>query len=528
MDLSADVTHRLSSFSSIALRNTAQLRRLEHDAAQTLPPGTLMRRAGLAVARLVQARFAHARRIAVFVGPGNNGGDGLAAALHLQRAGRDVLVLACGNTALQSWAARLPPDAAGVWQDVQARQIPCRLLSAADDLPAADLYIDALLGIGLSGPVRDPLVATVRALQTPDCPPILSVDLPSGLDADRGTSGPECVRATVTLSLLGVKPGLCTGPQAWRCGEVWHDDLGVQPPASLVPAARWLGADVVRAALPHLPQAAHKGRRGDVRVIGGAAGMIGAALLAARTAAHLGAGRVHVGLLAPLTAQVDAQAPELMLRPPDSLLGGSVAAGCLLFGPGAGTAAAARDALQRALADPLPLVLDADGLNLLTTGSDNEELQAAVRQRTALTVLTPHPLEAARLLGTTVAAVQADRLRAACDLSTRFSAWVVLKGAGSVIASPQQELWVNSSGNGLLATAGSGDALAGAIAALLAARPHPHSVHAAVWLHGAAADAFLARRGPAGFCASALPEWMARAWNALCHGQFAAPFDGNA
>lgn len=521
------MTYRLGSSTSVPLRDTAQLRQLEHAAAQTLPPGTLMRRAGQAVSRLAQARFAYARRIAVLAGPGNNGGDGLAAALHLQRAGREVLVLACGDTSLQSWAARLPPDAASVWQDVQAQRIPCRLLSAADDLPAADLYIDALLGIGLSGPVRQPLAATVHALQTPSSTPVLSVDLPSGLDADRGTSGPECVHATATLSLLGAKPGLCTGPQAWRCGEVWHDDLGIQPPSSLAPAAHWLGADVVRAALPRLPLAAHKGRRGDVRVIGGAAGMTGAALLAARAAAHLGAGRVYVGLLAPLAAQVDAPAPELMLRPPGSLLGAQAAAGCLLFGPGAGTAAAAHDALQRALADPMPLVLDADGLNLLSAGSNCEGLQAAVRQRTAPTVLTPHPLEAARLLGTTAAAVQADRLRAARDLSARFSAWVVLKGAGSVIASPQQELWVNSSGNGLLATAGSGDVLAGAIAALLAAGSLPHGVHAAVWLHGAAADAFLADRGPAGFCASTLPEWMARAWNWLLHGKSTTPFDGN-
>lgn len=506
---------RLDTLKTEPLHRTATLRAIEQAAARALPAHTLMQRAGQAVARLVQARFPHAQRIVVLAGTGNNGGDGMVAAQRLHAAGRDVRVLACGADSLNTWVSRLPPDAAWAWEMARAAGVACASHTPDAALPDADLYLDALLGIGISGPVRAATAACIAALNAQTRTPVLSVDVPSGIDADHGSCGNVCVRATVTLHLLGLKSGLCTGASLALCGESWFDDLDL--PASLhdvdtAPIALRQGADRLRALFPDLLHAAHKGERGDVLVIGGAAGMTGAALLAARTAARLGAGRVFVGLLDPRAPGVDPLAPELMLRAPDALLRTASKRGCVVFGPGAGSSASARDALEQALAQPLALVIDADGLNLLTHAEAQSQLLALLRARRSATVLTPHPLEAARLLGCDVQQVQGDRLRAAQMLAQRYGAWVVLKGAGSVIASPLQALWINPTGNGLLATAGSGDVLAGAIAAMIAASGNAEALRAAVWLHGHAAELAAMRHGPTNFTAQDLPWWIASAW----------------
>ncbi len=508
---------RLTALRSVVLQTTAELRLREAAAAQTLPPHTLMQRAGRSLARLVQVRFPHARRIVVLAGPGNNGGDALVAAARLPAAGRDVRVLAYGADTLDDWSARLPADAAWSLQQLRQGPTPLHLLPPDTPLPAADLYIDALLGIGLRGPVRPAIAAVIERLDHQPGTPVLSVDLPSGLDADTGVAPGPCVRATVTLSLLGLKPGLCTGPAVSRCGEVWCDDLDLADADQNAAAPQWLGADQVRPLLPDLAHAAHKGQRGDVWVLGGAPGMVGAALLAARAAARLGAGRVFASLIDPAAPRVDSVAPELMLRAADAPLHDLSTRSCVVAGPGGGLAQDFRSRLEQALSVPVPLVLDADALNLLADAS-GAPLRNLLDQRTQPTVLTPHPLEAARLLGTTAQAVQADRLQAARTLAQRHAAWVVLKGAGSVIASPQQALWLNSSGNGLLATAGSGDTLAGSIAALIAATGDVRAVLAAVWLHGCAASRYARQGAASGLTAADLPTWMAQCW-AECAGQ---------
>jgi len=534
---------RLTSLQSESIYDTQTLRALERAAEHTLPAHTLIQRAGLSVARLVQARFPHARRIVVLAGAGNNGGDGVIAAMHLQAMGRNVQILACCAASLNDWASSLPPDAAWAWSAALTKHLPCTAHAPSDALPDADLYLDALLGIGLKGTVRDATAAMIEALNAQTHAPVLSVDLPSGLDADCGTCGNTCVRATVTLSLLGLKPGLSTGPAAPLCGELWADDLDLSlhsQATAAPPAAIRVGADLVRPLLPDLPQAAHKGQRGDVLVVGGATGMTGAALLAARTAARLGAGRVFVGLLDTQAPEFDPVAPELMLRSPDELLQTPRKVGCVVFGPGAGVGTSARKALELALAQSAPLVLDADGLNLLAQGRPDSDLRMALQRRGAPTVVTPHPLEAARLLGIPVEQVQADRMQAARTLAQQLAAWVVLKGTGSVIASPHHAIWINSTGNGLLATAGSGDVLTGAIAALLSAskagqRPASlyretakfnatsldperatakmESILAAVWLHCRAAECYLAKSGAAGLSAARLAEWMGSSWS---------------
>lgn len=498
-----------------ALPPLAALRAVEQRHADA-PHPVLMARAGQSIARLARALWPHAGSAVVWAGAGNNGGDGLIAATHLHAAGWAVQVLACGGQSLTEWADRLPQDAS--WALTHLRQCGLTLQhwSAGAAVPAGDVHIDALLGIGLRGAPRADIAAAIDALNAQRAP-VLAVDAPSGLDAMCGTAAGAVVRADATLTLLAPKPGLFTGDAAIHAGEVWLDDLGTAADmASLQLDAeppQLLGADLVRPLLPDLAAAAHKGRRGDVLVIGGADGMVGAALLAARSAQALGAGRVYVGLLCARPPALDPAHPALMVRSADELLArAETAAGArtvVVFGPGAGQGDFAAQALRRLLAAPVPLLIDADGLNLLAREWHDGQTPSA---RSAPLLLTPHPLEAARLLGTSAQQVQADRLSAARELACRLSAWVVLKGRGTVIASPQQAMWINPTGNGLLATAGSGDVLSGAASALLAASDSARSVLAAVWLHGAAADAALAEHGPGGFSAEALPAAMAAAW----------------
>lgn len=265
---------------------------------------------------------------------------------------------------------------------------------------------------------------------------------------------------------------------------------------------RTISSSTLRAWLPARPADSNKGDFGNVGLLGGAPGMVGAALLAARAALRLGAGRVYCGLLDERVA-VDFRTPELMLAPPDRLI--TLPAGCLAVGPGLGVGAAARGWLEAALATPLPLLLDADALNLMAADA---ALAEAVRARLAPTLLTPHPGEAGRLLGLTVAAVQADRAAAVVALVERYRAGVVLKGAGSLIHFAGGPLWRNLSGNPGLAAPGMGDVLTGMIAALTAqGLTLERAAVFAVHLHGAAADtAVRAGLGPIGLTAGEVTD----------------------
>lgn len=446
------------------------LRHLEKQAAAGLPAHTLMQRAGLAVARLALALAPHAQRIWVACGPGNNGGDGLEAAMHLRQWGKHVLVTWLGDE------ARAPDDAKASLQRARAAGV-----QFADEPPAQyDFALDALLGIGSSRAPAGMLARHIERLNAGTAP-VFAVDVPSGLDAGTGQAG-LVVHAAHTLSLLALKPGLFTGSGRDAAGAVWFDDLGVAPDAQ--PAAL-LSAPPASRIRPH---ASHKGSYGDVAVIGGAPGMAGAALLAARAAMHLGAGRVFVGFLDPSAPAVDPLQPDLMVRPWDSLDLSDMAVAC-----GCGGGAAVRVALPRAL-HARALVLDADALNAIGADPQLQSLLEARGRRGAPTVLTPHPLEAARLLASDVSFVQEDRLGAARAIARRFGCVVVLKGSGSVIADPDGGARINPTGNARLAIAGTGDVLAGMIAARLAGGEDAMTAaSAAVFLHGLAAD-----RWPAG------------------------------
>jgi hydroxyethylthiazole kinase-like uncharacterized protein yjeF len=392
-------------------------------------------------------------------------------------------------------AQRLPDDARQALANARLAGVP---LSDHGPGGAPDLVIDALLGLGASRAPLGPIAEAIAAINGLPAA-VLAVDLPSGLHADTGRClGDAAVRATNTLSLLTLKPGLFTGVGRDHAGQVWFDALGVMPQTQAAPV-RLAGADSL-AALGPRAHASHKGSHGDLAVIGGAQGMAGAALLAARAALASGAGRVFVSPLDAALPSCDGQQPELMFRPqwwrgdPATLARSTVVCGC-------GAGAAVREVLPALLARCPRLLLDADALNAIAADDTLRQRLLARAARGQVTVLTPHPLEASRLLGIDTAAVQADRLLAAQTLARQLQCIVLLKGSGSIIACPDGERVINPTGNGLLASAGTGDVLAGwvggfwaQLAPLRGDAPAARlALQAAAWLHGRAADLLLER-----------------------------------
>nr|WP_251140634.1 NAD(P)H-hydrate dehydratase [Rhodoferax sp. U11-2br] len=450
-------------------------RQLEYALALTLPAHTLMQRASLAVARLALAIAPHAQRIWIACGPGNNGGDGLEAAWHLQQWGKHCVVTWLGD------AGHAPADAAAAHQ---------KLLDAGfsiqTKLPSGhfDLCIDALLGIGTSlREPQGPLADWIRQINAQGGP-ILSVDLPSGLHADTGQANQLSVQASHTLSLLTLKPGLFTAQGRDAAGAIWFDALAADTHTldTVAPLAR-LNARPLACVRQH---ATHKGSYGDVAVIGGAPGMTGAALLAASAALHAGAGRVFVGLLDDDALKVDAQQPELMFRTFRSLDLSSMTLVC-----GCGGGPVIQTVLHEVLSSQSPVVIDADALNEIAKDSTLQATLSARRGQNVATVMTPHPLEAARLLAVSTHQIQGDRLAAAQAMAQRFGCTVVLKGSGTVIACPEQTPVINITGNARLASAGTGDVLAGMVGAQLAAGHKAFDAAcSAVYQHGHLADSW--------------------------------------
>lgn len=474
---------------NVPLHDTAGSRAIEQRAAAALPPHMLMARAGDAVARLALAVAPHARRIAVCCGPGNNGGDGLIAAAHLHRAQREVTVSLVGD------AGRLPPDAANALR--QARDAGVHISEGVPPTIEAELVIDALLGLGADRPLQGAIAQAVTTIGSLAAP-VLAVDLPTGLHGETGTLlGTAAVRATHTLALLTCKPGLFTAHARDHAGRIWFDDLGCEPDPEV--ACAWLhGEDRVCACLPERGHAQHKGSFGNVAVIGGAPGMVGAAALAARAALAAGAGRVYVGAIGASADTHDSARPELMWRAPSTLLQPAALADTTVV-CGCGGGSAIGELLPPLLHHATRIVVDADALNLIGADAGLRRALAARGARGLATIVTPHPLEAARLLDSDIAAVQADRLASARQLAESLAACVVLKGSGTIVAAPGIRPHINATGNARLATAGTGDVLAGWIGGLWSAAgatAQPLDVAAAaVWLHGRAAEP-ARRHGP--------------------------------
>ncbi len=465
-------TQQISGRSSWPLCSVALTQAIEHQAQAELPPYTLMARAGLATAQLAMAIAPHAQTIWIACGPGNNGGDGLEAAVQLQAWGKHPVVTWLGQD------GQVPHDAQKAWLRAKAAGVEFQ-----NQAPAQfDLAIDALLGIGVQR-APDGLMAQWLQAMNHCNSPVLCVDVPTGLLSDTG----EWITPTRpsqpnrhTLSLLTLKPGLFTADGRDAAGRVWFNDLGV--PQAKAPTA-WL---------QHKPSAqakkahnSHKGSFGDVIVLGGAPGMAGAGVLASLSALHGGAGRVFAALLdAEAKHAMTAAHPALMVRDPMDLTLNDATVVC-----GCGGGDAIHAWMPHVLSSSQKLVLDADALNAIARDTS---LQTLLKKRSARgkpTVLTPHPLEAARLLGCAIKEIQRNRLQAAQRLAERFQTVLVLKGSGSVIASPNHTPVINASGNALLATAGTGDVLAGLMGAYLARSSDAFAASCqAVYVHGHIAD----------------------------------------
>jgi len=475
------------------LYTSEQVRALDRAAIGTfgIAGYVLMQRAAAAAWRALRARWPQARRVTVLCGPGNNGGDGYLLATIAREAGLDARVVALAPPAEGGDAARARAE----WLAHRGR-----IDGPGDALSEADVYVDALVGTGLSRPIE----GTARALigqMSPHANRVLALDVPSGIDADSGNVLGTAVRAALTISFVAHKRGLFTGAALDHCGELMLDTLSLPEelfrkfPSDI----RLLDMRRMAGWLPARARHAHKGNFGHVLAIGGEAGMGGAIRLAGEAALRVGAGLVSVATRAEHVAALNAGRPELMahaIKDASELNALLQRASVVGLGPGLGQGIWSRALWQAAIAAGKPTVLDADALNLLA------------RKAIALpegSVLTPHPGEAARLLGSDTAAIERDRYAAVREVARRHRAVVVLKGAGSLIAHPDGEVAVCPWGNPGMASGGMGDVLTGVVAGLLAqGLPAWRAARLGVGLHAQAGDAAAAHGGEAGLLAGDL------------------------
>ena len=464
----------------------AEIRTIE-EGARTLPNAPkLMERAGQAAAKAVRAMLGECgRRVLVVAGPGNNGGDAFEVAAQLKNWFYRVDVAFLGSTAKLSSDAAL---AFRKWRDAGGLELskhPEAAVIARD----YDLVVDGLFGIGLTRELEGRYASSVDAINQ-STRPVLALDIPSGVNSDTGAVMGCAVRATRTLTFIALKPGLTTLDGPDYCGDISIDSLALNVEGMRASRGHLLDDSMLGNALSRRPMNFHKGNAGDVAILGGARGMVGAALLAGRAALLCGAGRVHVGLIDESAPRVDLSRPELMLRSAQEL---SHNATVFAAGPGMGRDEIAHALLTIAVGVKAALILDADALNLIAA---NEKLSQAVAARSSATLLTPHPAEAGRLLAVSTREVQTNRVEAALQIARRYKATVALKGNGTVIAAPDGRWWINSSGHPGMASAGMGDVLTGMAASLIAQGAEPIAgLCAAVWLHGAAGDALAIRHG---------------------------------
>ena len=469
-----------------ALYSAAQVRALD---AQLIAAGTtgfeLMQRAARATWRAIVRRWPEAGELTVLAGHGNNAGDGYLVATLARRAGWSVRVLTVGEP------RHLQGDAANAHAEAVAVGVPVEPWSDdwSDESELRGVLLDALLGTGLSGEVREPYVRAIDTINVSGLP-VVAVDIPSGLCADTGRVLGTAVTADLTVTFIGLKLGLFTGDAADRVGEWVFNDLHADPDIveSAPFSARLLSPQNLPRLAPRAPTS-HKGKFGHVLLIGGDRGFGGAIQMSAESALRCGAGMVSMATRSEHVAAALTRLPEVMVQGTHSanqLMGLLQQASVLVVGPGLGRAAWGCSLLSAAANAALPQVWDADALNLLSDGGVSLPEHC---------VITPHPGEAARLLGMSIAQVQADRPAAAHALSQKFAATVILKGAGSLVASPDGRLAVCRQGHPAMATAGLGDVLAGVVGALLAqGMEHFEAACLAVWLH-ASAGARVGRSG---------------------------------
>ncbi len=483
------------------LYRAADVRALDRLTIEAGTPGiTLMERAGAAAFALLRHRWPRAQHLAVFCGGGNNGGDGFVIARLAKQQGMAVTVYLLADP------ARLAGEALQSYQAMLSGHVKVEARVPAD-LSGFDLVIDSLLGTGLNEDVRDPYRQAIERMNA-SALPVLAIDIPSGLSADTGAVLGAAVKAQATITFIGLKPGLLTGEGRDYCGELVFAGLGVPAEVydQVAPAAQRIDYVSLKHLLPPRSRSAHKGAHGHVLLIGGELGMSGAIRLAGEAALRGGAGLVSIATRREHAAQISAARPELMCHGVetqeefDALL---ARATVVAIGPGLGRGEWGRRLLRYALGLKLPVVIDADGLNLLAE-------QPCRREHW---ILTPHPGEAARLLDVATATVQADRFEAVRALQERFGGVVVLKGAGSLICDAQRRISLCTDGNPGMGSGGMGDVLTGVIAALLAQGfIAEDAARFGVCLHSAAADR-AAQAGERGLIASDLMPHLRRLVN---------------
>jgi NAD(P)H-hydrate epimerase len=460
--------------------SAAQIRQMEAAAIAAGTPGyTLMQRAGAAAFGALRQRWPLARTIVVVAGPGNNGGDGLVLARLARQAGLTVLVLLLAD------ASALRGEAQQAHADLIAANLQPQPFTA-EALARADVVVDALLGIGVRAPLREEwrqVIAAINACQRP----VFALDIPSGLDPEQGRALPA-VHATATISFLGLKLGLFVGEGPEHAGDVLFDGLRIEGAAAVgAPALLRIAHEDLNGVLPQRPRQSHKSQFGRVLVVGGGAGMPGAVRLAAEAALRVGAGLVSVASLPEHLVTVVGARPELMfhaLRDGADAEAAVATADVIALGPGLGRDGWAKSVLAAVFAarrSEQRLVVDADALNLIAAGHGPARLEDWV--------LTPHPGEAARLLGIGTAEVQADRLAALAALCGQRGGTVVLKGATSLVGHAGKVPRLCDRGNPGMAVPGMGDVLTGAIAGLLAQSTKVFdATGAAVYAHAVAGD----------------------------------------
>jgi len=440
----------VNHYHTTALYRAAQVRELDRLAMKSLGVDghALMRRAGRAAFDLIRVRWPEARSLSIFCGGGNNGGDGYVVAELARRAGLDVQLVAHRPVEkLTGSAARAANDwlAAG------------GAVEKPDSAPNGDVVVDALLGTGLEGPVREDCANSIQRINQARRP-VMAIDVPSGLNSDTGMVMGACVRANATISFIGRKRGLYTGQAGSYCGQLHFDDLGA--PADIYRREKadavLLDRNQLPVWLPPRRADTHKGDLGRVLIMGGNLGMAGAPVLAGRAALAAGSGLVTLATLAKHLVLAPAIQPELMTADaswPEKVTEHIGKADVVAVGPGLGQDEWSKMLLRACMESSVPLVVDADALNLLAR-------QPRQRDRW---ILTPHPGEAARLLNTDTASVMADRFAAVRKLAEKYRAVVVLKGHGTLVTAPDEPVAVCPYGSPAMATAGMGDALTGMI-----------------------------------------------------------------
>lgn len=486
-----------------------EMRQLDQRAVSELgiPEALLMENAANGVYRVVRDVYGvTGRRLAVVCGTGNNGGDGLAAARLLRASGGQPEVLLLGGIDRLGETARLNYDMA------VASGVPVRVDGDPDDLPAmlhrAHVVIDAVLGTGISGEVRGRAGKVIELLGESGRP-VVSVDIPSGVNGNTGEVCGRAVRAAHTVTFGLPKRGSLLFPGAAQCGELWVTPISFAP--ELVGSAGIPVAVNLPPALPDRPPHGHKGTFGDVLVVAGAASYYGAPVLAAGAVLRAGGGYVRLAAPDVVVPHLAAPGSEIVFQPMPSTAQGSLARSAgdqlvelgravdlAIIGPGLSLSSETAELVRWLVRElEVPALIDGDGLSALA-----EEI-GLVAERDQPTVLTPHPGEMARLRGATVADVVRDPIAAATQLASSVGATVVLKGAHSVIASPDGEVRINPTGNSGMGTAGSGDVLTGTIAAMVGlGLGVSEAVRAGVLVHGLAGDLAAEELGADGMVAS--------------------------